>query len=78
MKGFLADMASDDPHGTYSELKVMKSAAGWYIGTTFTHNETSPTPGMVEAGSRESQYFETRERAEDALKAGGWDQRYLP
>ena len=41
----------------YSELKVLKSAAGYYLGTTYQ--------GMP--GSRESGYFKTKEEAEYAL-----------
>ena len=34
----------------YSDLMVLKPAAGYYIGTTYTHDENSPTPGIVEPG----------------------------
>jgi len=42
----------------YSELKICKSAAGYYLGTTYQ--------GMP--GSRESGYFASKEEAENALK----------
>ena len=48
----------------YSELKVMHSNAGYYIGTTYT----DPVAGFVEPGSRDSNYFKTREEAEKFLK----------
>ncbi len=41
----------------YSELKVMQSAAGFYLGTEYQ--------GMP--GSRESSYFRSEEEAEAAL-----------
>lgn len=46
----------------YSALKVMKSAAGWYVGTTYTEN------GITEPGSRDSDYFGSREEAEHYLE----------
>ncbi len=47
----------------YSELKVMHSNAGYYIGTTYT----DPADGFVEPGSRDSIYFKTRKDAETYL-----------
>lgn len=48
----------------YSDLKVMQSAAGYYIGTTYT----DPKDGFTEPGSRDSDYFRTHEEAEKYLK----------
>jgi hypothetical protein len=45
----------------YSELKVMRSAAGYYVGTTCT------TDGFEEPGSRDSGYFPTKEQAQKYL-----------
>lgn len=51
------------------ELKVLRSAAGWYIGTA---DEDGPC-------SRESHgYFETKQQAEFALDTGEWTQRDTP
>lgn len=55
----------------------MQSPAGYYIGTEFVHNKDSDCAGMVEPGSRESGYYETKEEADNALKHG-WDQRQHP
>lgn len=51
----------------YSELKVMRSAAGWYVGTTFRNTEI---PGMVfdEPGSRDTGYFATEAEAAEYLR----------
>ena len=49
--------------GEYSDLKVMKSAAGYYVGTVYINDD-----GFVEPGSRESGYFKTREEAEKELE----------
>jgi hypothetical protein len=44
----------------YSDLQVLRSNAGWYIGTVYT----DPTDGFKEPGSRDSDYFPTREAAQ--------------
>ena len=48
-----------------SELKVMRSAAGWYVGTTYT----DPEDGFTEPNSRETDYFSSRAEAEKALES---------
>lgn len=55
--------------GLELELAVLKSHAGYYIGT-FDYEE-----GPM---SRESQYFATRDEAQAALDAASWMQRYNP
>ena len=45
-----------------TELKVMCSAAGWYIGTGYIEEEGYEVPN-----SRESGYFATRKEAEEEL-----------
>lgn len=42
----------------YTELRVLKSAAGWYIGTLYIDPEYGAEPG-----SRDSGYFATKEEA---------------
>lgn len=75
MKGYLASKAEGlETEGTYSDLKVMKSNAGWYIGTTFIYKED----GREEPGSRESEYFPNKEMAQDALNMNKWKQREYP
>ena len=76
MKGYLA-MKYADPIGEYSDLRVMKSAAGYYIGTSFTHTQ-GEFKGLEEPGSRESEYFATAEEARDALDNRSWTQRMNP
>lgn len=48
----------------YSELQVLRSGAGYYIGTIYTDPET----GFREPGSRDSDYFSKRESAEKFLE----------
>lgn len=48
----------------YSELQVLKSAAGYYIGTMYT----DPKDGFQEPGSRDSDYFATEDQAKSYLK----------
>ena len=50
----------------YSDLKVLNSMAGFYIGRTCW----DPDPGFEEPGSRESEYFRTHGEAERALESG--------
>lgn len=57
----------------YSELQVLESPAGYYIGTIYTDES-----GFQEPGSRDSEYFESREGAEKALKSKSWAQRMRP
>lgn len=56
---------TDVKPGTYSELCVMKSAAGYYVGTYFMDDEFNPP--FLCPGSRDSQYFATEEEASSFL-----------
>ena len=47
-----------------SDFKVMRSAAGWYIGTTCI----DPEFGCEFPNSRETGYFATKEEAEAELR----------
>ena len=47
----------------YTDLQVLQSGAGWYIGTLYNN-----PLGFVEHGSRDSGYFATKEEAAAALK----------
>ncbi len=64
-------------YGTYSDMQVMQSPAGYYIGTTFEHT-SGDYKGLVEPGSRESEYFGSREEAEAALRDMTFNQRPNP
>jgi len=58
----------------YSELCVMKSAAGYYIGTWYKNGD-----GFEEPGSRDRmEYFSTSHEAQEALDSGNWTQREHP
>jgi hypothetical protein len=56
-----------DPTALYalSEMQVMRSAAGYYLGRAAWDEEH----GFAEPGSRESGYFATRAEAERELKS---------
>lgn len=45
----------------YSDLQVLSSNAGYYVGTLYTED------GIEEPGSRDSGYFKLRKEAEDFL-----------
>lgn len=47
---------------SYFELQVLRSAAGYYVGTLHTDEN-----GFTEPGSRDSGYFGTRQEAERYL-----------
>jgi hypothetical protein len=53
----------------YTELKVMRSAAGYYIGRGYIEN------GMEFPGSRESGYYRTEEEAQKELDRMSFDVR---
>lgn len=56
--------------GLELELQVLRSAAGWYIGTFDAED------GPI---SRESwHYYATKAEAQAALDSGNWVQRYEP
>lgn len=59
-----APYLKDEDRGNYSNLQVLSSAAGYYVGTIYTHPE-----GWSEPGSRDTDYFNTRDEAETALRA---------
>ncbi len=58
-----ADTIAEDDKRNYSELQVLESNAGYYIGTIYTGEDGA------EPGSRDSDYFPTREKADEALNA---------
>lgn len=49
--------------GYVSELKPMRSAAGWYAGTTYIHTD-GELKGLEEPNSRDSHYMATKEEAQ--------------
>ena len=56
---------------SYSNVRVLKSVAGYYIGTVAWVEEFN----CEEPGSRESDYYATREEAEVALATGKFNIR---
>lgn len=54
----------------YSDKQVLRSAAGYFIGTTCWDEDYG---GFEDMGSRESGYYETKEAAEKALKLETYD-----
>lgn len=58
---------------SYTPLQVLKSAAGYYIGTLYNNSD-----GYQEPGSRDSEYFPTFAAASDALAQDEFTQRDHP
>lgn len=63
MKSNQVQSIDPDFSGCYSDLQVMRSAAGYYVGTVFHNPE-----GYDEPGSRDSGYYKTHQEAERALQ----------
>jgi hypothetical protein len=58
----------------YSDMMVLQSGAGYYIGTLYSNPE-----GYVEPGGRDSvEYYPTKELAEFAFSNNAWTQRNGP
>lgn len=58
----------------YSQLQILKSNAGYYIGTIYQNPS-----GFEEPGSRDSvEYYKTEEAAEYAFLHETWTQRDRP
>lgn len=72
MRSPIAEACSEPQN--YSDLCVMSSAAGYFIGTYYK----DPRYNWAEPGSRDSEYFATREAAQAALANGTWTQREHP
>jgi len=58
----LKNLDVDDP-GNYTELMVLHSPAGYYVGTMY-----NDPAGFQEPGSRDSEYFRTQKEADTFLK----------
>lgn len=53
----------------YADLMVCSSAAGYYVGTMFNECDETGRFLFQEPGSRDSEYYATREEAEALLAA---------
>lgn len=62
MKSVQVSYLGVDDAANYSHLQVLKSAAGYYVGTTY-----QDPSGFIDSGSRDTSYFCTAEDAEQAL-----------
>lgn len=60
----VANTMRESEQKDFSELQVLKSGAGWYIGTIFT----DPKTGFQEPGSRDTGYYASEEDAKLALR----------
>lgn len=58
-----AKYISEEEKGSYTDLQVMHSGAGYYVGTMYHNPE-----GYDEPGSRDSGYFKSFKEADDFLK----------
>lgn len=58
-----ADYVPAETKGFYGELEVLRSNAGYYVGTMYNNPE-----GFQEPGSRDSGYFHTEQEAARELQ----------
>ncbi len=63
-----AAFVQPEEKGRYSELMVLQSSAGFYIGTLYRHYDANGNPTWTEPGSRDSAYFGTEATARTALE----------
>lgn len=68
MKSFQVLNVMHGNYTGYSDLQVLRSTAGFYIGTTYI----DPESGWQEPGSRDSDYFVHKEQAMQALAKLEW------
>jgi len=47
----------------YSDLRVLRSAAGWYVGTVYENRDENGKLLFTEPGSRDSDYYATEAEA---------------
>lgn len=59
---YIADKAN------YTDMQVLQSPAGYYIGTMYEEKDNAGSVVGGDFGSRDSEYFATREAAEQQLK----------
>lgn len=53
--------------GSYTELQVLHSAAGYYVGTLFEEKDADGNVTWQEPGSRDSGYFKKESQAQAFL-----------
>lgn len=51
----------------YTDLQVLKSAAGYFVGTLFEERDATGEVIFIDMGSRDSGYFETKKEAKEYL-----------
>ena len=64
----LSGAPSHEDNPCISEFQVMRTGAGWYIGTIYTHDGTEMEEGVTEANSRETDYFDSEVEAKVSLE----------
>lgn len=57
------DIVPETDRDNYTDLQVLKSAAGYYIGTIFQEKDAEGNVTFSEPGSRDSGYFSTEDAA---------------
>ncbi len=63
-----ADYLTDKEKSGYSELQVLHSNDGWYVGTYYEERDKDGKVLWTEPGSRDTDYFKSQEDAERYLR----------
>ena len=64
-----ADYIPEATRGNYTDMKVLRSGGGWYIGTMYEERDAQGNLTFQEPGSRDSEYFDTEEEADAELRS---------
>jgi hypothetical protein len=64
----IADYLTEKEKSNYTELQVLRSNAGWYVGTMYEEKDKDGNVVWSEPGSRDTDYFKSREDAERYLR----------
>lgn len=62
------DFIPEEEKGSYSELQVLCSGAGYYVGTLYQERDGNGEIIWEEPGSRDSGYFRTEVQAQAFLE----------
>ena len=62
----------------YTDMMVLQSAAGYYIGTMYEEKDADGNVLFQEPGSRDTDYIRTREEAEKLLASEMFETREHP
>ena len=63
-----ADYLTDKEKSSFTELQVLHSNAGWYVGTMYEERDKDGNVLWTEPGTRDTDYFRSQADAERYLR----------